>query len=376
MSRVGTIQLDAVNVLERTQFLVPFSRLGSYDPASLRALSGPGGHWFEYWGHAASLLPMELQPLFRWRMERSRHDLLDNVGAKERRRAWRVAHAGYMAAVLTEVTDRGPLAASQLSEPRRRTGEWWDRRSLGRVALELLFGDGVLAAWRGTNFERVYDLTERVVPPEVLALPTPSPEDAQRELMALAGRCLGVATVADLADYFWLRVPAARPRVAELVEDGRLSKVSVEGWPQPAYVVADAVLSAPRRREATLISPFDSLIWTRARTQRLFQFHYRIEIYVPGPHRTHGYYVMPLLWGDELVGRFDLKADRKNRTLLVVAAFAEPGKAGGPVAEAAVAELHRLRQWLGLEGLAVGEKGDLAPYLRTATGTVLASGAP
>ena len=283
MGQLGTIQLDAVNVLERTQFLVPFSRLGSYDPAALRALSGPGGHWFEYWGHAASLLPVELQPLFRWRMERSRQDLLDNVGARERRRAWRAAHADYMAAVLAEVTERGPLAASQLSEPRRRTGEWWDRRSLGRLALEFLFGDGVLAAWRGANFERIYDLTERIIPAEVLALPTPAPEDAQRELIALAARCMGVATVADLADYFWMRVPAARPRVSELVDEGRLAKVSVEGWSQPAYMAPGALAASPRRRHATLISPFDSLIWARPRAQRLFNFHYRIEIYVPGP---------------------------------------------------------------------------------------------
>jgi uncharacterized protein len=363
MNQVGTIQLDAVNVLERTQFLVPFSRLGDYDPAVLRSLSGPGGSWFEYWGHAASLLPVGRHPLFRWRMERSRQDVLDNVGARERRRAWRAAHAEYIATILSEVTDRGPLAASQLSEPRRRTGEWWDRRSLGRVALELLFGDGVLAAWRGANFERVYDLTERVVPAEVLALPTPTAEDAQRELIALAAGCLGVATVGDLADYFWLRVPAARPRVSELVEDGRLSKVSVEGWSQPAYMLADTRQTVPRRRDACLISPFDSLIWTRARTERLFHFHYRIEIYVPGPDRTHGYYVMPLLLGDELVARFDLKADRKGSALLVVGAFAEPEKDNGAVAEAALAELHRLRQWLGLERLVVTEKGDLASHL-------------
>jgi uncharacterized protein len=363
MGQVGTIQLDAVNVLERTQYLVPFSRLGSYDPGALRALSGPGAPWFEYWGHAASLLPLELQPLFRWRMDRSRQDLLDNVGARERRRAWRAAHAEYIAAVLAEVTDRGPLPASQLSEPRRRTGQWWERRSLGRVALELLFGDGALAAWRSPNFERVYDLTEKVIPAEVLALPTPAPEEAQRELIALAARCLGIATAADLADYFWMRVLAARPRMDELVEDGTLSKVSVEGWSQPAYMVTGTVPTVSRRREAALISPFDSLIWTRPRTQRLFNFNYRIEIYVPSPHRTHGYYVMPLLLGDELVARFDLKSDRKRSALLVLGAFGEPGKSTGPVAEAALAELHRLRQWLGLESLMVGERGDLAPHL-------------
>ncbi|HTT88332.1 MAG TPA: crosslink repair DNA glycosylase YcaQ family protein [Acidimicrobiales bacterium] len=366
MSQVGAIQLDAVNVLERTQFLVPFSRFGDYKPPALRALSGPGGHWFEYWGHAACLLPVERQPLFRWRMERARQDLIDNVSARERRRAWRAAHAEYIAAILSEVTDRGPLAASQLSEPRRRTGEWWDRRSLGRVALEMLFNDGVLAAWRAPNFERVYDLTDRVIPAKVLALPTPSPEEAQRELIAIAAGCLGVATVADLADYFWLRVPAARPRVAELVEDGRLSKVAVEGWSQPAYVLPGSLPAAPRRRDATLISPFDSLIWTRPRTERLFHFHYRIEIYVPGPDRRHGYYVMPLLLGDELVARFDLKADRRRSTLMVVGAFSEPGTDGSAVAEPATAELNRLREWLGLADLSIGEKGDLMPYLGVA----------
>ncbi len=174
--------------------------------------------------------------------------MVDNVGARERRRTWRAAHADYVAAVLAEVTDRGPLAASQLSEPRRRTGEWWDRRSLGRVALELLFSDGVLAAWRAANFERIYDLTDRVIPAEVLALPTPGPEDAQRELIALAARCMGVATVADLADYFWMRVAAARRRVVELVDDGRLTPISVEGWAQPAYLPAGVRPTAVRRR--------------------------------------------------------------------------------------------------------------------------------
>jgi uncharacterized protein YcaQ len=302
-------------------------------------------------------------------MERSRQDMLDNLGARERRRVWRTTHAGYMAAVLAEVADRGPLAASQLSEPRRRTGEWWERRSLGRVALELLFGDGDLAAWRGANFERIYDLTERVIPAAVLASPTPTPEAAQRELIAVAARSMGVATVADLADYFWMRVTAARPRVAELVEDGRLAKVSVEGWAQPAYVATDQLPTARlRRRDATLISPFDSLIWARPRAERLFRFHYRIEIYVPGPDRTHGYYVMPLLLRDKLVARLDLKADRKDSALLVVAAFAEPGEDNATVAEPALAELHRLRQWLGLERLFVREKGDLAPHLRAVEG--------
>ena len=363
MGQLGTIQLDAVNVLARTQFLVPFSRLGPYDPAVLRSLSEPQGNWFEYWGHAASLLPAELHPLFRWRMQRWRDDLVDSGAAQERRRAWRAAHSTYIASVLAEVTERGPLAASRLSEPRRQSGEWWDRRSTGRRALELLFGDGVLSAWRSPNFERIYDLTERVVPAAVLEIPTPPEEDAQKELIALAARCLGVATEADLADYFWLRPQRARVLVAELVGEGHLLQVAVEGWPQPAYIVPGLRPRPPKRASATLVSPFDSLIWTRPRAERLFEFHYRIEIYVPGQLRTHGYYVMPLLRGDALVARLDLKSDRKGDGLLVVGAFAEPGQATGAVAEAALAELHRLREWLGLSSLLVGPKGDLAPSL-------------
>ncbi|MGH9104255.1 MAG: winged helix-turn-helix domain-containing protein [Acidimicrobiales bacterium] len=366
MDQVGTIQLDAVNVLARTQFLVPFSRVGGYDVSSMHLLSRPGGPWWEYWGHAASLLPVSVHPLFRHRMERWRNDLVDSPVAQERRRAWRAAHAGYLATIRDEVAEKGPLAASQLSDPRRQSGEWWGRRSTGRRALEMLFGDGVLAAWRSPNFERVYDLAERVIPAEVLGLPTPSEEEAQRQLVALAARCLGVATLADLADYFWLRAPVARLRANELVEDGKLVKVPVEGWVRPAYMVPGLVAKAPRRPGATLLSPFDSLIWYRDRTWRLFGFHYRIEIYVPAHRRNHGYYVMPLLAGDQLVARLDLKADRKGSALLVVGAYAEPDRAAP--AEEALAELHRMRQWLGLERLVVAAKGDFAPRLRAAAG--------
>ena len=366
LDRVGTIQLDAVNVLARTQFLVPFSRIGSYDPAALRGLSGPKGRCFEYWGHAASLLPSEMYPLFRWRMDRWSNDLIDGPTVQQRRLEWRAEHADYLAAVLRDVTERGPLTAAQLSDPRRRRGEWWARRSDGRRALELLFGDGVLAAWRSATFERVYDLTERVISPAVLDLPAPSAEEAQRELIAIAARCMGVATVADLADYFWIRPAAARLRAAELEEAGRLVPVRVEGWRQPAYAVADPSPRAPRRDHASLLSPFDSLIWNRERTKRLFDFHYRIGIYVPEHLRTHGYYVLPLLVGDELVARFDLKADRKSGTLRVAASYLEPGVPPTSVLDPALGELKQLHDWLGLERISVGARGDLAPALRRA----------
>jgi len=365
LDRLGTLQLDAVNVLERTQFIVPFSRIGAYDPAVLRGLSGPRGRWFEYWGHAASVLPTEMYPLFRWRMDQWRGDGAEGP-AMVRRQAWRAANADYLAAVLQEVAEAGPLTASQLSDPRRQVGEWWERRSDGRRALELLFGAGVLAGWRNPNFERVYDLTERVIPPAVLDLPVPTAEEAQRELLLIAARCLGVATVADLADYFWIPTPVARVRVAELVEAGRLTPVAVERWRHPAYGVANPRPRPPRRDHATLLSPFDSLIWNRDRVERLFDVRYRIEIYVPEHLRTHGYYVLPLLLGDRLVARFDLKADRKAGAIRVAAAHLEPDVTPDSVIGPAVTELRALGDWLGLEHIDVVARGDLAPALRKA----------
>jgi uncharacterized protein len=372
--RLGTLQLDAVNVLERTQFLVPFARLGPYDRDDLRALTGPARPWFEYWGHAASLQPVERYPLFRYRMAAyARDEVGDNVHQR-RRAAWWADHADYIAAVLREVEERGPLAASQLSDPRRQAGEWWDRRSLGRRALEILFGAGVLAGWRTTNFERVYDLADRVIPAEFRAAPVPSAEEAQRTLLTIAAGCLGVATVNDLADYFGLHTPSSRTRVAELVEAGTLQQVSVEGWPQLAYVAGPVRPHAPRRTGGTLLSPFDSLIWYRDRTERLFGFRYRLEIYVPEPLRTHGYYVLPLLVGDQLVGRFDLKSDRSTSTLRVAGAHAEAGVAPGSVVEAAVPELWAIARWLGLERVASVGRGDLAGPLAGALASPVSSG--
>jgi hypothetical protein len=366
LDQLGTIQLDAVNVVARTQLLVPFSRVGPYEPADLVGMTGPGGRWFEYWGHAASLLPVELYPLFGWRREHHRADLIGSTSYRAYRREWRRTHAAYLRSVLEEVRQRGPLTAGQLSDPRRRDGEWWERRSDGRLALEVLFDHGDVVAWRSPNFERVYDLAERVVPSSILDLPVPSAPDAQRELLARAALALGVATVADLADYFWLKPAAAAPLVNELVEGGRLMQVRVEGWRQPGYVLPGVSPRFPRRTHATLLSPFDSLIWRRERTERLFGFRYRIEIYVPAPRRTYGYYVLPLLVGDELAGRFDLKADRTASSLRVVGAYAEPGANGPTLAEGAALELDGLRQWLGLEKLAVGRRGNLPTVLRRA----------
>ncbi len=239
-------------MLARTQFLVPFSRIGAYDPGLLHRLGGPGGELFEYWGHAASLLPIDAHPLYRWRMAQHREG--DGIPVAERRRAWHEAHAAYIAAVLDEVRDRGPLAASALSDPRRRQGEWWERRSVGRQALEALFAQGRLAGWRSRSFERVYDLPERVIPAAVLDRATPPVDEAQRRLVVRAARALGVATVADLADYHHLKPRVAAVRVGELVEAGELVPVAVEGWRDRAYALAGASPrpTPPRARHAAL----------------------------------------------------------------------------------------------------------------------------
>ena len=369
VAKVGTLQLDAINVVERTQYLVPFSRIGAYDRMRLQTLSGPGGELLEYWGHAASLVPAAWEPLFRWRMA----EFAEVEDGTKWRRYWndfKAEHGDYLEAILAEVRERGPLTAGELADPRRRDGEWWDRRSLGRQAMEVLFAEGRLAGWRGPNFERRYDLPERVVPAAVLASPTPSVDDAHRQLLLLAARSQGIGTVRDLADYYRIKLRPATARVAELVDAGELDHVEVEGWRQPGYVVPGARPRRPTREDAALLTPFDSLIWERARTTRLFGFDYRIEVYTPAAKRTFGYYVLPMLLGDELVARFDLKADRSGRTLLVQAAHIEADADRGAVATAASSELGRLATWLGLDAVDVKPRGDLAPALASAVSRV------
>jgi uncharacterized protein len=359
---VGTVQLDAINVVTRTQFLVLFSRVGAFETSRLHAMTGPGGELFEYWGHAASLLPLAYQPLFRWRM--AQHGPYgDRPTHAARRQAFEKAYADYIAAVLDEVKERGPLTAAQLTDPRRRTGAWWERRSFGRLALEWLFARGDVAAWRTSSFERVYDIPERVFPAEVLAEPTPAPEEAQRQLLIMAAQSLGVATASDLAGYYIINIKVAQRRIAELVESGELIGVTVEGWRERALAAPGIRLTRPTRRTATLLSPFDSLIWDRRRTRRLFDFDYRIEVYVPGPQRTYGYFVLPVLVGDALVGRLDLKADRQASSLRVGGAYLEEGIDAANVAAPIAEELDALRQWLGLERVAVERRGNFTTAL-------------
>ena len=355
-----------MNVLQRAHYLPLFARLGPYDTDMLdRAAWNAPRRLFEYWGHEASLLPVAAQPLLRWRMESA---YLDAWGGMRR-----VAeeHPDLVERVLETVGERGPVAASELAalegDQRRKSGPWWDWSHTKR-ALEFLFWSGQVTSARRRGFERLYDLPERVLPRAVVETPTPDVADAQRELVRIAARALGVATERDLRDYFRLPVADARARVAELVEGGELAPVQVEGWGQPAYLDPGAKL--PRSVDArALVGPFDSLVWERPRAERLFGFRYRIEIYVPAPKRVHGYYVLPFLLGDTLVARVDLKADRKAGLLLVQAAHAEPD-APPQTAEALADELELMAGWLGLGGVSVVDRGDLAPALRPALASV------
>jgi uncharacterized protein YcaQ len=275
------------------------------------------------------------------------------------------ARPGYIEEVYAEVAARGPLTAGELSDTGGRSDPWWGLAP-GKQALERLFDVGRLATTRKPSFERVYDLTERVIPPDVLALPVPEPADAQRELLRLSVVALGVATADDALDYFRLHKPTCRPLLADLVDSGDVLQVEVEGWGRTAY--ADPAATVPRRVGArALLSPFDPVIWCRPRAERIWGFHYRIGIYTPAPQRTHGYYVLPFLLGDDLVARVDVKADRKAGTLLVPEAHLEPHASAKAVAPELGEALREMASWLELERVAVGDRGDLAADLRAIT---------
>ena len=354
--RVGLIQIDSVNVMARSHYLPPYSRLGRYPRQLLDDMAYRHRELFEYWGHEASLIPMRMYPLFRWHMARASTGFAwgrMNQMVRER--------PEYVRAVLDDVRRNGPIAVRDLNDPGERMGDSWGWNwTTGKVAIEYLFWAGEVAAASRVRFERRYDVPERVIAPEALNAPEPTTEEAHRALLSIAGRSLGVGTAADLADYFRIRMPEARPRIRELVEESTLVPVEVEGWGRPAYAHREA--RAPRSvPTAALLSPFDSLVWFRDRLMRLFGMHYRIGIYTPAHLRTHGYYVLPFLLGHELVARVDLKSDRKNGVLLVQAAHLEDHRDGGEVVPPLASELQRLSEWLGLGGdVQVAGPGDLS----------------
>jgi hypothetical protein len=352
---LGAIQIDSVNVLARAHYLPAFSRLGIYPLTLLEDEAwGKRPSLFEYWGHAASLMPLALQPLLRWRMARTRDRRGGHWGTFARERHDYIGH------VLSEVERRGPVTGGDFADGPRKSG-WWNW-SNGKLALEWLFAAGLIATKTRRGFERVYDLTERVIPRAVLERPTPDEAEAHRALLMIAARAMGVATEGDLRDYFRMPVAETRARLADLVEAGELHPVDVQGWRQRAYLAAGA--RAPRRLNASaLLAPFDNLIWRRERTERLFGARIRLEIYTPAHQREHGYYVLPFLLGEMIAARVDLKADRKARRLLVQAAHLEPGADRGAVVPHLAAELARLAAWLDLGEVAVAKKGSLAAAL-------------
>lgn len=361
LETMGLLQIDSVCVLMRSHYLPLFSRLGAYPVDTLDRKTFHPRHrsCFEYWAHEASLLPMDTQPLLRWRMERASRGegIWGNIANFGRDRA------DYVAEVLTAVADQGPTCVRDLPDPGPRGKGMWNR-SNGKTALEYLFWTGRVSAATRRGFERVYDLTERVLPAEIIDTPTPAEDDAQRALLRIAARAHGVATEPDLRDYFRLPTEDSKARVRELVEAGELLPVQVEGWTQPAYLDPAAYL--PRWvRGSALLSPFDPLIWERSRTERLFDFYYRLEIYTPAEKRTFGYYVLPFLLDGALVARVDLKADRATGRLLVQSAHGEPDIDRGRVVEALAEELQRLATWQGLERVVVTRRGDLAAALQS-----------
>jgi uncharacterized protein len=360
--RLGLVQIDSVNVLARAHHLPFFSRLGPHDATLLDRLAYRDHELFEYWGHEASLIDVELEPLLRWRMADG-HRWSGPAGVGQRR-------PDLLEQLEALVHEHGPVSAAEvdamLGTERDRTGPWWGWGDT-KKALENLFWHGRVGAVRHGGFERAYCHPAVTVPGHVRARPTPDPDDALRRLVLVAARAHGVATPKDLADYWRLPIRAVRALVPGLVADGELEPVAVEGWSEPALRHPDAAL--PRRVDAcALVSPFDVAMWHRNRVERVHRFRYAIEIYVPEAKRVHGYYVLPFLLGDTYVGRVDLKADRAGRRLLVQSAWAEPdladrGTDDAEVAERLHGELRLLADWLDLDDVVVVDRGDLAPAL-------------
>jgi len=363
LARTGVLQVDSVNVLQRAHYMPLYSRMGPYDVDLLRrAAEQRPRRVVEYWAHVQAYMPVDLWPLMQHRM--------DDYRVKRGKWGFVAEDDALEANLLAELLDRGASTARDLDDGLPRTKDNWGWNwSKTRRVLDYLFTSGQVAiAGRNSQFEIRYDLPERVIPAPVMAQPAPGRDEAARELVRRSARSHGVATVQDLRDYYRMPVADAAAAVAELVEEGELVPVQVAGWKRPAYLHRDARL--PRRVAArALLSPFDPVVWERARTEALFDFHYRIEIYVPAAQRIHGYYVLPFLLGDRIVGRVDLKADRKfdggAGRLLVKAAYAEPG-APPETAEELAAELRQLAGWLGLATVVIESRGDLAPALAVA----------
>ncbi len=348
------LQIDSVNVLVRSHYLPLFSRLGNYSRETLdaRSLAKTKRHMFECWAHEASLVPLSLHPLMRWRMERARkgdgnYKAYDQFTREE---------ADFLKSTLDFIEKNGPSTASEIPGAGKGSVGWWNW-SKGKLAMETLFDHGLVTTSHRDGFERIYDLTDRVIPADIRNLPTPPEQEAFDTLMLMAAKALGIGTEFDLRDYFRLPVKDAKESLQRLVSRKELIEVSVEGWDKPAYVRPD-VRKARKAGGTALLSPFDPLVWHRDRAERIFGFDYRIEIYTPEPKRKYGYYVLPFLNGDRLVGRVCLKADREESVLRANQIHIEPHADPTETAQALATELKRMQRWLGLESIAAAQQGQ------------------
>ncbi|MFQ6575654.1 winged helix-turn-helix domain-containing protein [Pseudomonas sp. UM16] len=362
-TRLGVVQIDSVNALVRSHYLPLFSRLGSYPQALFDQIAWGGSRQrrlFEYWGHEASLLPLDLYPLLRWRMDRARQ----GQGIYQQLARFGREQQATIARVLAAVTAQGALGAGSLSTRAERAGPWWDW-SAEKHALEWLFAAGLVTVAGRRGFERLYDLPERVLPAALLQQPPLDEAQAQRQLLLQAARALGVASEKDLRDYYRLSPADSRARVAELVEEGQLQVCAVQGWGQPAYCLDSVRL--PRKVVChALLSPFDSLVWERERTERLFDFRYRLEIYTPAHKRVYGYYVLPFLYNERIAARVDLRAERAIERLAIHAVHEEAQGLDETGMQALADSLWRLAAWLGLRQVQLNCPRASAARLRPA----------
>lgn len=359
IQQLGLVQLDYVNVLIPAHYQVLFARLGPYEKTQFDRLVYHRGEFTEQWAHEASIIPMESWPLLHFRREERRLRPYSFQALLKR-------HPEYADQVLEEIRARGPLTAEELPGPegisRRMPGSWY--RSIPRAVLEAHFARGRLVVTsRLPNLARVFDLAERHIPPRFYRQ-NPDKEGAQRELLMIAARALGIGSAGDLADYFRMPVSEVRPRIAELVEIGEVYSIQVEGWREAAYLHRKARLPGKLQASA-LLSPFDPVVWNRKRILRLFHFDYLLEIFTPKAQRKWGCYVLPFLSGDRLAARVDLKADRAESRLLVLSAFLEPYADSRETAAALASELHMMARWLGLQSVETRRKTG---FMRELTG--------
>ena len=362
MKVMELVQLDAVPVVIRTQYLPFFSRLGPYNPKLFDEIAYKDDEWFELWAHEASIAPVEIEPYLRFNKKRA-------ANGDTWKGLYRLAveEPSYIKKVLREVELKGPLEAKDLSDPQPRKSTGWGHRSKGQLALNWLYRIGEVGIRRGPNFEKQFDLLDRIVPSKILSIPTPSDRDSLKNLLLRSSKAYGVATAPDLVDYFRLPTKEARLAIADLVDNKQLEEVQIESWKEKAYIAPH--ISMPKSSNGcSLLSPFDPIVWNRKRLDRLFDFQYKLEMYTPESKRRFGYYVLPLLIGDRFVGRFDIRNIRDKRTLHVKASFLEKGVEAGDIAQKAFDELANLAKFLEAQEVKIDRKGNFSVYLKKLAG--------